>query len=335
MKAPEITTLDVPAGWKPVPGQRVVQTLGVVIATIGRREIVAETIRSMASRKSVPAIVVVVGRDENDLPKLPAELPFQIKLSTTIERGLSIARNHGIRLLPASAEFVVFLDDDMELHDDYCAEVENVFRSATDVAGFSGYMMANGDIERIPARQQLDGYQIPSGMPVFGLNPKRWPGLYGCSMNIRRDVLEREQFDEQLLLGMEDIEMGFRVNRHGLVGGSARCAVAHLAVRSGRISEVGIGYAQIINPLYFAAKGIGYPRWSTWWHTLVKMPLTNLFFWWFPAPDKSRSLADRKGRFQGNVLGLRDVCRGEIKPLNLLRVLEKLKEKEGRKAQKS
>lgn len=335
MKSPDLTAIEIPAGRKLVPGQRVVPTLGVVIATIGRREIVAETIHSLASRKSVPAIVVVVGRNENDLPKLPVELPFQIQLSATIERGLSIARNYGIRLLPASVEFVVFLDDDMELHDDYCAEVENVFRSAPEVAGFSGYMMANGDIERVPARQRLDGYQIPSDMPVFGLNPKRWPGLYGCAMNIRRRVLGVEQFDEQLLLGMEDIEMGFRVNRHGLVGGSARCAVAHLAVRSGRISEVGIGYAQIINPLYFAAKGIGYPRWSTWWQTLVKMPLTNLFFWWFPALDKSRSLADRRGRFRGNILGLRDVCRGEIKPLNLLRVLEKLKEAGKREAKKN
>src|ERR1700691_3399828 len=79
-----------------------------------------------------------------------------------------------------------------------------------------------------------------------------------CSMNIRRRVLDLEQFDEQLLLGMEDVEMGFRVNRHGLVGGSARCAAAHLAVRSGRISEAGIGYAQVINPLYFTGKGISY-----------------------------------------------------------------------------
>jgi GT2 family glycosyltransferase len=334
MKAPGVTTTDLPTGLKPVSGQRVVQTLGVVIATIGRREIVAETICSMASRRSVPAIVVVVGRVEPDLPKLPTELPFQIQLSATIQRGLSFARNQGIRWLPASIEFVTFLDDDMEIHDDYCIEVENVFRSAPEVAGFSGYIMANGDIERIPARQQLDGYQIPPGMPIFGLNPKGWPGLYGCSMNIRRRVLDQEQFDEQLLLGMEDIEMGFRVNRHGQVGGSARCAVVHLAVRSGRISEVGIGYAQIINPLYFAAKGIGYPRWATWWQTLIKMPLTNLFFWWFPALDKSRSLADRKGRFRGNILGLRDVCRGEIKPLNLLQVIEKLNEAEKHKAGK-
>src|ERR1700722_3683460 len=137
MNPPDVAT-EGPAGFQPVPGQRVVQTLGTIIATIGRREIVAETICSMASRKSVPAMVVVVGRVEADLPRLPKELPFQIQLSATIERGLSFARNHGIRLLPASIEYVTFLDDDMEIHDDYCAEVENVFRSAPKVAGFSG-----------------------------------------------------------------------------------------------------------------------------------------------------------------------------------------------------
>ena len=334
MKTSDATAGDAPAGVTPVTGQHVIQTLGVVIATIGRREIVAETICSLAMRKSVPAIVVVIGRAENDLPALPKELPFQIQLSATTERGLSLARNHGIRLLPASIEYVTFLDDDMELHDDYCAEVENVFRSSPEVAGFSGYIMANGDIERAAARQLLDDYQSPAGMPAFGFHVKRWPGFYGCSMNIRRRVLDLEQFDEQLLLGMEDVEMGFRVNRHGQVGGSARCAAAHLAVRSGRISEVGIGYAQVINLLYFAGKGIGYPRWTTYWQALIKTPLINLLFWWLPALDKSRSLADRKGRFRGNILGLRDVCRGQIKPINLVQVLQKLKEAEERKAKK-
>jgi hypothetical protein len=64
------------------------------------------------------------------------------------------------------------------------------------------------------------------------------------------------------------------------------------------------------------------------------MPLINLLFWWLPALDKSRSLADRKGRFRGNILGLRDVCRGQIKPTNLVLVIQKLKEAEQGKAKK-
>src|SRR5205814_583712 len=115
----------------------------------------------------------------------------------------------------------------------------------------------------------------------------------------------------------EDCEMGFRLSRHGAVGGSARCPVVHLAARSGRISEVGVGYAQIINFLYFAGKGIGYPRMATCWQHLVRLPLVNLFFRLFPSRDPQRSV-DRKGRFRGNLLALADVVRGRIDPENLI-----------------
>jgi GT2 family glycosyltransferase len=306
--------------------QFIINSLGVIIATVGRKKIVEQTISSLALRKSVPHLVIVVGADEMDLPDVPKGLPFQMQLLVAPARGLTTQRNFGIRELPASVEFVTFLDDDMEVHGDYCTEVENVFRAYPEVAGFSGHCIANGDISRATARTLLDQQPSHQGMPIFGFYPKRWPGFYGCAMNIRRHWLKVEQFDERLPLYAlgEDCEMGFRLSRHGSVGGSGSCLVAHLAVRSGRMSEVGVGYAQIINPLYFAAKGIGFPRMATYWQKMVKMPLVNLFFWRFPFLDKNRSLADRKGRFRGNLLALRDVARGRIEPMNLTAIVEDL-----------
>lgn len=306
-------------GSAPTAKPHIVHSVGAIIATVGRKEIVEQTIASLASRKSLPSVVIVVGADEKDLPTLPKELPFGVQLLVSPIKGSAIQRNFGIRQLPASVEFVAFLDDDMEIHDDYCMEVENVFRSAPEVAGFSGCILANGDIDRVKARRLLDDYQTPPDMPFFGFYPKSWPGFYGCAMNIRRRWLNIEQFDEQLPLYAvgEDCEMGFRLKRHGSVGGSARCPVVHLAVRSGRISEMGVGYAQIINYLYFANKGVGFPKISTYCEKLVRLPLVNLFFWWFPSRDKKSSI-DRKGRFHGNLLALWDVARFKIDPMNLV-----------------
>lgn len=210
----------------------------------------------------------------------------------------------------------------MEVHDDYCAEIESVFNKRPDVAGFSGWIMANGGIERGAARRLLDGFAVPGDMPAFGPYKDNWPGLYGCAMNVRRRLLEIEKFDERLPLYAvgEDCELGFRLRRHGAVGGSGRCPVVHLATRSGRISEFGVGYAQVINQLYFAGKGIGYPRLETWWTFLVRLPLVNGFFWLFTAWDKKQAV-DRRGRFFGNLRALADVARGQIKPENLLKVL--------------
>jgi GT2 family glycosyltransferase len=303
----------------------VIHSLGIIIATAGRKEIAGKTIDSLALRKSVPAIVIIVGADQSDLPEIPIELPFPVQVSIAPVKGSATQRNHGIRQLPASVEFVSFLDDDMEVHDDYCAEIENVFRSAPEVAGFSGYIMANGNIDRARARQMLDGFQVPLGMPAFGFYPRRWPGFYGCAMNIRRRWLDIEKFDERLPLYAigEDCELGFRLSRYGSVGGSARCPVAHLAVSSGRISEVGLGYAQIINFLYFANKGVGFPKLTTYFQKLIRLPLVNLFFCLFPFLDGKNSI-DRKGRFHGNLLALRDVLRGQIDPLNLVQIKQNL-----------
>jgi GT2 family glycosyltransferase len=310
---------------KPAAKIRVISSLSVIIATVGRKEIAGQTICSLASRKTLPHSVIVVGASENDLPVLPNELPFQIHLSVAPAKGLPIQRNHGIRHLSPSIEFAVFLDDDMEVHDDYCAEVENVFRAYPEVAGFSGHCIANGDISRATARTLLDQQPTHQGRPIFGFFPKRWPGFYGCAMNIRRRLLDLEQFDENLPLYAlgEDCEMGFRLSRHGSVGGSGSCLVVHLAVRSGRISEVGVGYAQIINPLYFSCKGIGFPKFATYWQKLVKMPMVNLIFWLIPSFDQKSSFVDRKGRFRGNILALSDVAKGKIEPMNLLNVVAK------------
>src|ERR1700722_5536143 len=305
--------------------QTVIHSVGVVIATVGRKEVVEQTIRSLATRKSIPAIVIVAGADQNDLPGSLPETPFQVQSLIAPTKGSAIQRNFGIQNLPVSVEFVAFLDDDMEVHNDYCAEVENVFRSTPDVAGFSGYIMANGNIDRARARQMLDGYQVPSGMPAFGFYPGRWPGFYGCAMNVRRRWLSVEQFDERLPLYAigEDCELGFRLSRHGSVGGSARCPVVHLAARVGRISEGGVGYAQIINYLYFANKGVGFPKLNTYFQKLIRLPLVNLFFCLFPFLDEKNSV-DRKGRFHGNLLALRDVLRGQIEPMNLIQIKQNL-----------
>jgi GT2 family glycosyltransferase len=238
------------------------------------------------------------------------------------EKGSATQRNYAAKYLPPEVEQVSFLDDDMEVHDEYFREIENVFTSCADVAGFSGCIIHNGEVDRTAGRASLDQHRIPKDMPAFGFYPRRWPGFYGCAMNIRRCWLAVEGFDERLPLYAvgEDCEMGFRLSRHGSVGGSARCPAVHLAVRSGRICEVGVGYAQIINYLYFAGKGIGYPRFHTYYEKLCRTPAVNFFFKLFPSLDRKVSI-DRKGRFRGNLLALRDVMRGRIEPENLRRIV--------------
>ncbi len=298
-----------------------VDSLAVVIATHGRKGTVADTIRSIALLNAIPQIVIVVGSAQDDLPEIKEVQPFELDLIVSTVTGLTQQRNLGIKRLNNTVEYVSFLDDDIELHPNYFLEVCKVFESDRKIAGFSGAVIANGNIERIRAREMLDQLSIHPQMPFFGFYPNQWPGFYGCNMNIRSDILQIERFDESLpLYGLgEDCEMGFRLSRHGKVGGSSRCPAIHLGVKSGRISELGLGYAQIINYIYFTRKGIGFPKISTYFNVLIKYPSANFFLWLLPNFEKRKNV-DRKGRFFGNIFAIKDLLLGKVDPMNLLKI---------------
>lgn len=297
---------------------KVIEGVGVVIASTNRPEMLKQTILSLASRGTLPEATVISLAKEGDCPQDidTLGLPAKVVYSETASSGSQ--RNTGLVALPPTIRFVIFLDDDMEIHDMCMEEVRGIFERNPNLAAFSGCLLANGDITRSDARQRLDKHIIPEGMPDYGLLPREWSGLYGCCMCMRKNLVEKEPFDENLPLYAigEDTEIGFRLRKFGNVGGSARCPVVHLACGSGRISEVGVGYAQIINFLYFVKKRIGLPRWKTLWERLVGIPLTNLAYTLFPTFDR-RSGIDRAGRLKGNFLALRDLAMLKIDPRRL------------------
>lgn len=303
--------------------KKVISGVGVVIATTGRRSVVAITIESILSRESLPESIVIVGAQQCDLPILDSsKSEVHIISILSPKKGLTTQRNYGVAQLPENVDYASFLDDDVELHDSYFSEVKNVFEHSPNLVAFSGMVVANGNIEFEQARKLLDEHIIPEGMPSFGYFRNKWPGLYGCSMNIRKEVIEKEKFDDNLPLYSlgEDIEVGFRLRNYGDIGGSARCPLVHLATKTGRITEIGVGYAQIINYLYFANKGIGYPRLSCYFERMIKTPFVNLFFSFFPQLDTYSSV-DRKGRVRGNLLAFKDLLNGNAHPSRLVDVV--------------
>lgn len=301
---------------------RLIDGLGVVIATMRRPDILAETIAALACRTTVPAHVLVIGTEAADLPPPIAAAPFPIYYLVSPRRGLTAQRNYGTSQLPATIRDVAYIDDDVEVHDDYCQEVSRVFADDPEVTAFSGCLLSNAsNTSRTAARTLLDSYAIHPQLPGFERLASKWPGLYGCTMNIRRTLIERERFDENLpLYGLgEDVEIGFRLRRHGKVGGSGRCAIVHLAARSGRISEVGVGYAQIINFVYFARKRIGYSYRHCLFQRVAPVLLRNIASGFFGL--RGRDDADYRGRLKGNLVALRHLLGGSVDPGRLVEVM--------------
>lgn len=299
-----------------------IENLAVIIASSGRHECLAATLRSLLKRRSRPEQVIVVGTDPADLPEAEF-VGTLVEFRISERRGSTVQRNVGIVSLKPTITLVGFLDDDVEVHDDYCAEIANVFGSHPEVIAFSGCVLANGNIDRNEARVRLDGHQIPIGMPPFGAFNRGWCGLYGCTMNFRRSAIAAEPFDENLpLYGLnEDIEIGFRMHRHGAVGGSARCVIVHLRESSGRIDEVGVGFAQIVNQLYLARKGIGYPLWSTIGRWIIPLIAKNLIETLLRR--RRTNGADYRARLKGNGYAFLDLLRGRIDPRRLEQIVSK------------
>lgn len=278
------------------------------------------SIASLLRRAVLPAEIVVVGACAEDRPS-PCESQIPVRYVQSPVRSSSTQRNVGIQELSGAIEVVSILDDDCEVHDCYFEEVGRVFAEDPEVVAFSGSVRRNGGVTREEAREILDAVEIPEGMAGFAYLADKWPGLYGCTMNFRRRVVERELFDEELIryaLG-EDTEIGFRMARHGKVGGSGRCPVVHLAHKAGRSSEVTVGYSQVANYYYFVRKGIGYPAGKFVKENLIGIPLANLkgIFW----KGKGRvHEVDRKGRLKGNLIALLDLVRGRLHPKGIERI---------------
>ena len=299
--------------------KKTISGLGVVIASVNRPEILKDTLSSLALRQTVPEMVVVSITKKADWSNDPLsfEVPFKVVFSDV--SSSAVQRNRGVSSLPSHIDIVVFLDDDMEIHDLCMEEVRAIFDCNLELAAFSGSILANGNISRQDARAILNGHTIPVGMPDYGMLPNDWPGLYGCCMCIRRALIDKESFDENLPLYAigEDTEVGFRLSKFGKVGGSARCQVVHLAVSSGRISEIGVGYAQVINYIYFAFKKIGFPLFKTLWERIILVPGKNFTCWALPFLDKTNNV-DRAGRFFGNILAIRDFLLFRVEPSRLV-----------------
>ena len=112
---------------------KIIPSIAVIIATVGRKKIVAETIASLATRATLPETIIVVGVCSDDLPEISQSWPFLVIVKQSAVKSLTAQRNIGIKYLPDHIHTVCFLDDDMEVHENYFLEVESTMR-ATEIA---------------------------------------------------------------------------------------------------------------------------------------------------------------------------------------------------------
>jgi glycosyltransferase involved in cell wall biosynthesis len=184
--------------------------LSVLIATYNREPELSACIRSVLAQSRQPDEVIVVDQSPRPAEASIAVLCREARVLLRYVHaphlsGATTARNHGIDL--ASGEFVLFLDDDIELDSGYIATLLEVFEEDRERrVGGAGGLIANLP-ESISLAQRVRSwlfyrgpFSVERDLLAAHFHPPVRPRvalrLTGGGLVLRREVLERFRFDE-------------------------------------------------------------------------------------------------------------------------------------------
>jgi GT2 family glycosyltransferase len=301
--------------------------LHVIVATKGRSRVLAQLLDSLTEQTVPPRSITIVGTHESDLAAAREHRSThegKVTLLVGERVGSCSQRNIALDLLSArlnaqsqvSAYAVVFFDDDYRPASDWLERCRLFFLAHPDVVGLSGQVLADGihrPVSEAQARAYIDGALPPIKHWASGPLPRELNAVYGCNMAFRDIVASSHRFDENLPLygWQDDQDYTYRAKRLGRVLYVPDCVGVHLGAKSGRVSGLRFGYSQIVNPWYLVRKGT--------------MPLKKSlrFVSRHVVANTLKSLGrqrevDYAGRLRGNLIALRDLCRGRAHPLRVL-----------------
>ncbi|WP_261664953.1 glycosyltransferase family 2 protein [Deinococcus sp. Marseille-Q6407] len=293
--------------------------VSVIIASRGRPQVLAETVKSILQQARRPdEIIIAVTTTDDVLPGMDGS-GVQVIISPP---GSSVQRNEAIAALNPASDLVVFLDDDVEVASDYLIKVTNFMEVVPDVAAFSSTPVLDKAMGGRLPREEAKAILVNSLVSDPDVRSAR--GLYGCNMVVRAKYARREKFDERLVsyAWLEDRDYGIRMEKYGAVVNYDGGRIVHFGTPGGRISEVRMGYIQIMNPayLFFVKKELTFREYvdhgingflANLAHRLGVLTLLR---------PQSIMTIDRNQRLKGNFLALRDIFIGKLDPRLVLEV---------------
>jgi GT2 family glycosyltransferase len=287
--------------------------LVVGIATHGRPAILAETIAFLANQVRQPDKILVAYAEPADIADAPERFPHVTFIRA--ELGLTRQRN-AILTFAAGSDILLFIDDDFYLDPRYLRVTERFFAASPDVVASTGQVLA--DDMKGPGLTVAQAKSIIAAGTVQG-EQRITPAFfaYGCNMCLRMAPIREHslRFDETLPLygWYEDWDFSRRLAAFGAIVHISNACGVHLSVKTGRITGVRLGYAQVANPIYLARKGT-FP-WSNVFRFIVGPCLKNLVRSLAPEPH-----VDRPGRFLGNLVAFRDLLSGTLSPEQIVKL---------------
>ncbi|MDH6263521.1 glycosyltransferase family 2 protein [Bradyrhizobium sp. BR13661] len=282
--------------------------IAVAIASRGRPEEIGQLIAQLRAQSLKPCLIVLSVVSEADVGGLISDPSLKIVFGTP---GLCAQRNRALDALPADIDLIAFFDDDYLPAPGSLQGAASFFENHPDVTGATGVLLADGinsaGISYEEASALISGYT-----PQHGNKPRilrEQDGLYGCNMIYRVSAIRGQRFDETLPLygWQEDIDFASRMARRGKQVKTDAFAGVHRGVKSARLPGVRFGYSQIANPVYLVRKGT--MRFAYAFKLVLRNIAANLI-----RSPRSEPWIDRPGRLKGNLIALRDLVCGRLRP---------------------
>jgi GT2 family glycosyltransferase len=178
--------------------------VSVVLPTIGRTELLASCLRSIAACDPQPDDVVVVDQSADGIADLVARAHPRARVVRSLPLGIGAATNTGCR--SAAHDLVLVTHDDCTVAADWVAASFAALRESVDALVSGRVLPPPGTVGHVPSTRTDDQPQRWRGMAVTGV-------LYPCNMALdRRALFALGGFDERasLRLAAEDNDLCFR-----------------------------------------------------------------------------------------------------------------------------
>ena len=282
----------------------------VIIASARRPAVLHETVVNLKNQTR-QADEILISIPEEGIHCMPETR--QLPNVRVIEgpKGRAVQRNTAIDLAPEGA-LLIFLDDDVELHPGYFERCGKVMAEHPESVAMGGLVLADGSNrpEEIP-RSQAIALLRDTNPPAARLGQRS--SLYGCNAVVRREVARLVRFDNDLIGYpiFDDRDFGNRCRRYGSILDSTECRIVHLATRSGRVSPVHFGIAQIITPVHCWRKG-SFQGIETI-RLICNCVAGNLLG--LVIRHKGKRRRDRIGQCMGNIIGVLKVMKTIVSPV--------------------
>ncbi len=201
--------------------------VSVIIPTFNRKDTLAKCIHALfAQTYSNNYEIIVVDDGSTDgtealMNTLLSNAPCIMRYSRQANRGPAAARNAGIKM--AQGGLILFIDDDiiavptlLESHFNWHLKYPD------EKTAVLGYVEWSPDIEITPFMRWLDNggpqFSFNKILNEIDVNPERY--FYTCNISLKKKLLieNGDFFDEEFsIAGWEDIELGHRLSKRGLV----------------------------------------------------------------------------------------------------------------------